>query len=236
MENRNGMNAQSRTQATRGDTLQRRRPRNSRRRRLLDTETQTMSSDRHQLAAVMNLEGDADSLSLQTIVDSLSQDQMRHLFTLIAERTPSMLREILVEQHMFNVENTQRPVQIPPPWCVCRCCRDMPTSIERVCCGNGPNHCLSHISDMNVVVLHQTVLAVADTYRRAIFGIPVDADENRRCRHSAYRQFTVWRYGRLGSRVRRVIPSCCVWRIRERYPDALGQYTGFVPHRRNVFD
>ncbi|XP_043919556.1 uncharacterized protein LOC122795043 [Protopterus annectens] len=236
MANRNTINALSQTQATRGDTLQGGRPRNSRRRRRLDNETERMSSDRQQLAAVMSHEGETDYLSLQTIIDSLSQDQMRLLFTLIAERTPAMLREILVEQHMCNAGNAQRTVQIPPPWCVCRCCRDMPTSIERVCCGNEPHNCLSHIPDMNVVVLHQTVLAVADTYRRAIFGIPVDADENRRCRHSAYRQFTVWRYGRLGSRVRQVIPSCCVWRIRECYPDALGQYTGFVPYRRNVYD
>ena len=44
--------------------------------------------------------------------------------------------------------------------------------------------------------------------------------EDRGRRHAAYRQFIVWQ---LGAGNRRIIPSC-VWKIRDRFPDSLGQY------------
>ncbi|XP_043943043.1 P2X purinoceptor 7-like [Protopterus annectens] len=172
-------------------------------------------------------------LTLQAKINRLSQERMCQLFTVIAERNPQLVQDILDEDESINIpHDDQRNAELPPPWCLCHCCRSMPTSRERVCCGNGPTNCLSLIPEMSEIVIHQGVLRVADTYRRPIFGIPAETDENRRYRHASYRQFTVWRYGQLGSRARRVIPSCCVWRIRDRYPDALGHYTGFLPHRR----
>jgi hypothetical protein len=46
-------------------------------------------------------------------------------------------------------------------------------------------------------------------------------------RYSSYRMFVSWSHGHLGKGIRRVIPSCVVRTIRESYPEADGQYTGF---------
>lgn len=50
-----------------------------------------------------------------------------------------------------------------------------------------------------------------------------------RYRYCAYRCFVSWCWGWLGQRVRVVLPSCVVLKIRQEFPDAEGQYVGFRP-------
>ena len=85
---------------------------------------------------------------------------------------------------------------------------------------------------MEVAVLDRLVLTIARRYRQDIFALDAEvADDARAFRHAAYRQFVLWRHGRLGRGVRRVIPSCCVWRIRNTFPCPFSNYTGFQPGR-----
>jgi len=75
-----------------------------------------------------------------------------------------------------------------------------------------------------VLVLDEAVLALARMYRRDVLVINDEDDVRKGNRHQAYRQFVLWYHGRL-------IPACCVWRIRDKFPDAFGQYKGFIPSR-----
>lgn len=85
--------------------------------------------------------------------------------------------------------------------------------------------------DFRVLILDEAVLHLQRMYRRDVLVFDDEADIRKANRHAAYRQFVLWQQGRLGVGDRRVIPSCCVWAIRDRYPDAFGQYIGFLPSR-----
>lgn len=90
---------------------------------------------------------------------------------------------------------------------------------------------VSFFQDVEVLILNEGVLKLARLYRKDVLVFQEDEDLKRANRHQAYRQFILWTHGRLTSGDRRVIPSCCVWRIRDRFPDPFSQYTGFVPSR-----
>jgi hypothetical protein len=61
-----------------------------------------------------------------------------------------------------------------------------------------------------------------------------DADKlNEKRRKATYRNFVVRNYGHLGPGIRRPIPSCCVWKIRDKFPDSSSQYCGFVVNKQH---
>ena len=81
---------------------------------------------------------------------------------------------------------------------------------------------------MDLYILDPGVLGLANQFRHDVMASH-EGHDNAARRHDAYRQFILWTYGRLGRGIRRVIPSCVVWRIRDRYPSPDGYYVGFVP-------
>ena len=85
--------------------------------------------------------------------------------------------------------------------------------------------------DFYTIVLDELVLDVVARHRDDVLAQPPDQDYNRDRRHTAYRQYILWRHSYLGVGNSRVVPSCCIWWIRGKYPDPLGQYVGFMPGR-----
>lgn len=130
----------------------------------------------------------------------------------------------------FLVDNTQDQQQPHNPdprglgWCICRKCQAMPLSVENVCCWQVPCVTTTEMFDNNVlntdvlsiaIVSGSDILASTPDYSRASY------------RKAAYRQWTMWQHGYLGRGNRRVVPSCVVWAVRNKYPAPDGIYLGF---------
>ena len=84
---------------------------------------------------------------------------------------------------------------------------------------------------MEYIITEPSTLSLQNSYRDDIYVFGDEEDYNKALRHAAYRQFTLWRYQYLGANNRRVIPSCCVWKIRDKFPSLSQVYTGFRPDR-----
>ena len=52
-------------------------------------------------------------------------------------------------------------------------------------------------------------------------------------RFAGYKQFSWWVHNQLGKGVRKVIPSCALWSIREKHPSVDGSYIPFKESRDN---
>ena len=80
------------------------------------------------------------------------------------------------------------------------------------------------------VCLNNYVVMVARNALTDVMGYhrQVVPDPNKTIRHVEYLFFTYWRCGYLGSDNRMVIPLCCVWRIRDKWPDARGILVDFI--------
>lgn len=165
---------------------------------------------------------------LRTLVDNLDPGAMRNLLRNLAERQPALVLEVWEQQ-----PQAAGPVpQDQPHWCNCGKCKEMHGMLEEVCCRGGLDNCLSLEPEMDALVLDPGVLDIARLTMGDMFGVQGNNNEpNKMMRHVAYRQFTLWQYGRLGRGNRNVIPSCVVSRIRAVYPSPNGQYTGYIPGR-----
>ena len=104
---------------------------------------------------------------------------------------------------------------IDPDWCICGKCREMPTPQENVCCRKRP--CVSTSDSFAQLVLQRDVLSIAIVHR-ADHYVTEPEYTPASYRKAAYRQWTMWQVEYMGRSNRRVIPSCVVWAIRDKYP------------------
>ncbi|KAK7105609.1 hypothetical protein V1264_016968 [Littorina saxatilis] len=165
------------------------------------------------------------------MIETVSEQRLRELFVTMLEKYPSLVFDVL-EPAPDRPDHGHPPPagEGVPDWCICGKCRIMRKTIEEVCCRKAT--CLTLLADFEVLILDEAVLSLARKYRQDMIRADDEADDNNRAnRHAAYHQFILWVHGRLGAGQRRVIPSCCVWKIRDKFPDAWGQYTGFKPDR-----
>ncbi|XP_061195119.1 P2X purinoceptor 7-like [Saccostrea echinata] len=121
-------------------------------------------------------------------------------------------------------------------WCECGSCEVMRTSIECVCCAEiSLTQQICEDCNLECITQHQTfidnclnerVLEVS-LYNYIQTEGPLDDNEpiNEVFRHIAYRRFVLWVWHRLGRGNRKVLPSCVVNKIRDRFSS--NSYTGF---------
>ena len=155
----------------------------------------------------------------------MSEVRLRALATQVFSRNPGLVFDALP-----SLDSTTPP-NAALPWCTCGNCREMATDAERKCCGQGPENCISKLAHFDLYCLEDGYLRIHRDYRNDVLVVAEvrePGDDNRQFRYAAYRQYIFWQHGSRGQGNRRVIPSCCIWRIRDKYPDPQGQYTGFV--------
>ena len=145
----------------------------------------------------------------------------------VMNREPGLIFDVL--QPPAHQEEHQLPDV--PRWCSCTRCIEMPSDIEKKCCGMTDSTCVSMLPHMSLYILDEQVLRLSRRLRNDIYAIhdtQEPGDDNREYRYAAYRNFVLWQCGSLGAGSRIVIPCCCVRRVREKFPDPNGQYTGFI--------
>lgn len=109
-------------------------------------------------------------------------------------------------------------------WCICRVCRRMPDEQENVCCKK--RTCVTSYVMFSNNCLDRGVLELAIRARCDIRAEETDYSAQS-YRKAAYRQYALWKYGKLGSGNRKVLPSCVVGIVRRTYPSPDGRYMGF---------
>ncbi|XP_070407658.1 P2X purinoceptor 7-like [Nothobranchius furzeri] len=127
---------------------------------------------------------------------------------MVLDRDPGVHFDLLA---LSGPPATTPPTSNQPSWCVCSHCRDMPTDLEKKCCQQPPQTCISTVPHMEEFILQNGVLRLARTFWnefRAVYDDPDPGEDNRQFRHAAYRQFVAWQHGKLGGGRRVVIPSC----------------------------
>ena len=100
----------------------------------------------------------------------------------------------------------------------------MDNPIEQICCMNST--CMTTIDVFYEICLNRHVLSICIINRRDFFADDPEFSSSS-YRKAAYRQYIMYQHGYLGRAVRKVIPSCVVWKVRDNYLAPDKNYLGF---------
>ncbi|KAM6193475.1 LOW QUALITY PROTEIN: P2X purinoceptor 7 [Sarcoramphus papa] len=110
-------------------------------------------------------------------------------------------------------------------WCCCGKCQPTQKYHDQLCCRK-KGQCITTSHWFQRLVLSSHTPKKALLYKDAFQDL-TDGNINNQLRHLAYKQYVHWRFGSFDLEDRAVIPSCCRWKIRDTYPKAVNNYTGF---------
>ncbi|MGH0151429.1 UNVERIFIED_CONTAM: hypothetical protein FKN15_020153 [Acipenser sinensis] len=164
-------------------------------------------------------------------VRRLHNESMRECLSLL-QRPPSRSKDMEMREVRHTGENSKEHETNPPLWCRCGQCHPMPSLQEQLCCRRSAGHCISTSATFSRLVLDRQTLESVLLYRGPLLDLSQAHTSTKWLRHCAYSQYTQWRFGDVEPGSYAVIPSCSVWKIRERYPSVEGQYTGLCCEKR----
>ena len=132
---------------------------------------------------------------------SHTMEEVQDMVTRLAKQYPHLWRSTV--SRMGGPPTAQNP----PTWCKCGKCREE-DSEDRLCCNN---HARNHENGIFIVLDEHTIEAAlinnADWLNLPrIFTAA-------KMRNTAYRQYILWFWGKLGYKNRKRIPSCIKWHI-----------------------
>ena len=89
------------------------------------------------------------------------------------------------------------------------------------------HRCITESEGYHMVCLAKHVLNTTLSALNRLRGDPMENIDNKALRYAGYKQYTFWVHNHLGLGVRKVIPSCSVWKIRDTYPSKDQKYIPF---------
>ena len=153
-----------------------------------------------------------------TLDVSMCRDALRKTFS--KHGGLDLLKAIICERDQESDGNITSDLH----WCICGCCRHMPLEVEKVCCRQRAH--VAREEFFQSAVLDMSVLSIAIVNRSEVFADDPEYTPSS-YQKAAYCQWILWQHGSLGRANRRVVPSCVVWTVRDRYPSPDSLYLGF---------
>ena len=129
------------------------------------------------------------------------------------------------ESSSGDEENIENQRKYNTKWCLCNKCMPMNAEVESLCCRDTNDipdnyfqgyNCVTESEDFQTVCLSEPVLKTAISAINHYKNESLELNE-RSFRFAAYKQYIFWIYNYLGKGIRKVIPSCVVWKIRDKF-------------------